>query len=213
MPARSEILVGWLVLFGASLVLLALVTGAAWWQRPLPRGRLTRAERQQAARHASEVATRAVEAVAWATEARKQVRVAERERAAAWRELKEAHQAYDATATAYQDRVQRREEQPSDPDGQRELAHAAFCAYRRGEISQDEFWWVWRLGNGWDPELERQEKELRRLRGTWREAHLKYRAAAEQAREAQRQAEVAEVEAQALIEETAASAREVDVTP
>jgi hypothetical protein len=213
MPTRSELLVGWLVLFGASLVLLALVTAAAWWQRQRPRRGLPPAEHEEAVRHAAQVAGRAVEAAGRATEARMQVRVAERERAAAWQELAQARQAHDTAARAHQDGLRRRGEQPADAESRRELAHAAYSAYRRGELSKDEFWWVWRLGNGWDPDLERQDQELRRKRGAWREAHLKYRAAADRAREAAQQADVAEVEARALIEETAESAREVDVTP
>ena len=133
-------------------------------------------------------------------------------RSNAWHELEQARQAHDQAAHRYQDEASQKAEHLGDGQGQRELAHAAFSAYRRGELSRDEFWWVWRLGNGWDPDLERQEKDLRRLRTAWHEAHLRYRAAAKRAREAAREAEVAEVEARALVEETAEAAREADVT-
>src|SRR5690606_5211378 len=160
---RSEILVGWLVVFGASLTLLAGVVLVAWWQRYRTRRRTERAKRTpqaEAARHAAEVAARAAQATAHATEARKRASQAEEERSTAWAELGQARQAHDQAAHRYQDEASQKAEHLGDGEGQRELAHAAFSAYRRGELSRDEFWWVWRLGNGWDPDLERQEKDL-----------------------------------------------------
>lgn len=217
MPTRSELLVGWLVVFSASLTLLAGVVLVAWGQRYRNRRRTERVKRTpqaEAARHAAEVATRAAQATAHATEARQRASQAQEERSAAWHELEQARQAHDQAARRYQEEASQKAEHLADGDGQgqRELARAAFSAYQRGELSRDEFWWVWRLGNGRDPELERQEKDLRRLRTAWHEAHLRYRAAVKRAREAAREAEVAEVEARALVEETAEAAREADVT-
>lgn len=213
MPTRSELLVGWLVLFGVSLVLLACVMVVAWWQRNRTRRDTPPGEHQEVARHAAEVAARAVDAAARASEARQEAAATEQERATAWQEREQARQAHDDAARAYQQQVEQRAAHSADTDGQRELAHAAFSAYRRGELSSDEFWWVWRLGNGWDPQLERREQELRRLRGAFREADQRYQAAAQRARDCAQRADVTEVEARALIEETAESAREADVTP
>lgn len=203
-----------MVLFGTSLALLACVALAAWWQRwrESPRRSKAKAERKEAAMFAAAITERAAAAVAVAEQVRAGAHEADQERARAFDELTRVQQEHDRAAEDYQRTAQERVEQAGGDDGQRELARAAFAAYRRGDLSQDQLWWVWRWGSGWDRELERREQQLMQLRAARREAQLRYRAATNRARTAAQQAEVADVQARALIEEAAGAAEDADVT-
>lgn len=204
MPTRTALLLGWLVLLGVAAALLLLVAAAAWWQRR--REAPSRAERAEWARHAAAVAEQARQAADLAAAARARAATAEHAAAAAWRALDQAQSAHAEAVRRHRDAVRRRGEQSPDQSGQRDLGHAAFGAYRRGEISQEELLRVWRWGSGWDPELEECERALRQARAGWREAHLRYRVAAGRERFTIAEAEVAGVQERALAEEAAAAA-------
>lgn len=203
MPTRTSFMIVWLAMLAASSAAFGLVAAAAWWQhrREKPSKARLRAEREEWARHAATVVEGARRATARAAAAQEQVAAAERERAAAWGELEEIEAAHDAAARRF-------EELAPSGNGQQEVTHAALAAYRRGDLTREQLWRVWQWGSGWDPELDRCERELYRLRAARREAHLRYRSAASREREALAAADVAEVQARALAEEAATAAQE-----
>jgi hypothetical protein len=90
----------------------------------------------------------------------------------------------------------------------KEVTHAALAAYRRGDLTKDQLWRVWQWGSGWDPEVDRCERELYRLRAARRAAQQRYQAAAGQERDVLATADVAEVQARALAEEVATASEE-----
>jgi hypothetical protein len=204
-PTRTELIVGGVVLFGTSLAMLACVAAMVWWQRrrERPRGARARATQDQVSRHAAEALEVAAAAGAAAEQAMVRAQHAEQERANAFDELTRVQREHDRAAGEYQRVAEQRAQWAGDGDGQRHLTHAAFEAYRRGDLSQEQLWRVWRLGSGWDEELERREHDVMRLRSDRREAQLRYRAAANRARLAAREVEVAEARLNALIEEAA----------
>lgn len=214
MPSRTSLVIGWLVLFGASFALFLVVALLAWWgRRPGRRHRRRHdREREEWAAHAAVVAERSTQAAARAAAARERAAAAERERAEAWRVLEEAHHAYQAAQAAYQEAARSR---PADldPAGQRVVATAALAAYRRGDLSQEELLRVWRWGSGWDPRLEEHERAVRQTRAAQREAHLRYLAAANAERSAGQQADLAEAEARVLAEEAAYAAAQAGTAP
>ncbi len=212
MPTRTEFIVGGVVLFGTSLAMLACVAAMVWWQRrgERSRGARARAAQDRISRHESEALQRATAAGAAAEQARVRAQEAEQQRAGAFDALTRVQQEHDRAAAEYHRAAQQRAQWAGDGDGQRHLTHAAFKAYRRGDLSQEQLWRVWRLGSGWDEELERREHEVMRLRADRREAQLRYRAAANRARLAARELEVAETRLHALIEEAAETTGEHD---
>jgi hypothetical protein len=213
-PTRTEIVVAGMILFGTSLALLALVALLAWWQRwrERPRRSHLRAARQEAAGHAAAITERAVAAATTAQRARQRAEAVERERERAFEEMARVQRDHDRIAEEYHRMSQQWTQQVGDGSGRRELTHAAFAAYRRGDLSQEELWRVWRIGSGWAPELDRLEQQLLRSRAARRDAQVRYRAATNRARQAAQQADLAEEQARALIEEAADAAGGVDVT-
>jgi hypothetical protein len=203
MPTRTSIMLGWLVLFGASFALFLVVALLAWWQRRrlVPRKAVREAERAEWAAHAAVVAQRSTEAASRAAAARERVDAAEQARTEAWQALEQAQRAHDEAERAFRAASRRGAERPVDQDGQRAVANAALAAYRRGDLSQDQLLRVWRWGSGWDPEVEQRERALLQARAAWREANGRYRAAASVERAATEQAALAEAEARALAEE------------
>lgn len=209
MPTQTAFLLGWLL--GASSLLFALIAGAAWWQhrRAVPSKARRRAERAQWAEHAVAVADRAQQSADRVAAAQADLLRAEQERADAWQELEQATAAHDEAARRYEEARQRSgEARPSEPSGQQEVTQAAFAAYRRGDLSQEQLWRVWSWGSGWGPELAERERELLALRAALREARVRYRAAAGRERTAAAEVEVADVEARALAEEVATATEE-----
>jgi hypothetical protein len=207
-PTRTEVIIGGVVLFGTSLAMLACVSAMVWWQRwrERPRGARSRAAQDRVSRYEAEALERAIAAGGAAEQARMRAQEAEQERAGAFDALIRVQREHDHAAGQYHRVAQQRAQWAGDGDGQRHLTHAAFEAYRRGDLSQEQLWRVWRLGSGWDEELERREHEVMRLRADRREAQLRYRAAASRARLAAREVEVAEARLNALIEEAAEAA-------
>jgi hypothetical protein len=207
-PTRTSLLIGWLVLLGVSSALFVLVATAAWWQhrREVPGRARRRAERAEWARHAATVTARARQAAAQLVAARERVAAAEHARAAAWRALEEVEAAHDEAARRLRERDPPTTAGSAGRAGRPEVTRAALAAYRRGDLTGEQLWRVWRWGSGWDPERDRCERELYRLRAARREAHLRYRAAAGEERAAQAEAEVAEVQARALAEEAVTAA-------
>lgn len=207
MPTRTALVVGWLILLGGSLVLFGLTTAAAWWQRrrEVPGRTRRRADRVEWERHRAAVARRYDQATAQLAAARELAGAAEQELASAWQVLEQAHAAHDTAQRRYAEAAERRVagagRPASDPAGQRQVAHAALAAYRRGDLSAEQLWRVWDAGTGADPELAARERALRLARAARREAHLHYRAAADRERAAAAAAEVADVQARALAEE------------
>jgi hypothetical protein len=213
LSTRTALLVGWLVLLGASVALFALVALAAWWQhrREVPSRARRRAELSEWERHAGAVAGCAEQAAARAAVASERLAVAERSCAAAWQEFEAVQAAYEQSARRYEEAQRRSAAAPVDPSGQQVVAHAALAAYRRGDLSQEQLWRVWSWGTGWDPELAEREQELRRLRAARREAQLRYRTEASRQRAALAESQVAEVQARALAEEAATAAEQAGV--
>jgi hypothetical protein len=209
-PTRTSFMIGWLALLAISAALFLLVAAVAWWQhrRRVPGKARQRRERAEWARHATAVTERAGQAATRAVAVRARVEPAEQARAAAWRELEEVETAYDEAAGKYREVLRRDAEHPPDRAGQRLVASAALAAYRRGDLTQEQLWRVWRWGSGWDPERDQRERELSQLRAARRDAHLRYRAAASGERAVLAAADVAEVEARALAEEVATAATE-----
>lgn len=205
-PIDTVMATGALVLLGLSFAVLAPVGAVAWWQHR--RERPGREELSEWERHAAVVAQRAADAAVEAEAARARVEDAERARAEAWDELERAEQAYTRVQREYEE-ARRRAEDSGEQAARRQVAGAALAAYRRGDLSSEQLWRVWRWGNGWDPEQERREHELVALRAAWREARLRYQAAAEAERAAVRAAEVAWAQARALAEEAALAEAEV----
>lgn len=212
MPTRTELIVAAAVLFGTSLAMLACVAVMVWWQRrhERSRGPRGRAAREHTSRRAAEALQRATAAGAAAEQARVRAQQAEQERAHAFDELTRVQREHDRAAEEYHRVAEFRAQWAGDGDGQRHLTHAAFEAYRRGDLTREQMWQVWRIGSGWDEELERREHEVMRLRAERREAQLRHRAAANRARLATREVEVAEARLHALIEEAAEATREHD---
>ena len=207
---RTSFMIGWLALLAASVALFLIVAGMAWWQhrRHVPSRKRRQRERAEWADHATTVTERAARAATRAAPIRARVEPAEQARVAAWRELEEVETGYEEAARKYQELLRRDAEHPPDRDGQRLVATAALAAFRRGDLSQEQLWRVWRWGSGWDPERDQRERELSQLRAARRDAHLRYRAAASGERAAQAAADLAEVEARALAEEAATAAAE-----
>jgi len=210
-PARTTLMLGWWILLGSTAGLFVVVVVAAWWQRrrESPARARRRAERVEWARHALAVAARSQEAAAEVAQARAAADAAEQVRAEAWQRLEEAQAAHAVADRHYLTARQQAGAGPApDPDGQRAIAGAALAAYRRGDLTGEQLWRVWRWGTGWDPELAARERELLRARAASREAHLAYRAVASRDRAATAALQVAEVQARALAEEAATAAAE-----
>lgn len=205
MPTRTALVLGWLILLGASLALFVLVAAAAWWQRrrSVPGRARRRAEHAEWHRHAAAVTHRWQEADAELAAARAGVETAEQARAEAWRALEEAQSAHDRAECRHREAAERTGASAKDQAGQQEVAAAALAAYRRGDLTEEQLWRVWGWGTGWDPELAARERELLAARAARREAHLRYRSAASQERAALAAADVAEIQARALAEEVA----------
>lgn len=211
MPTDTIVAVGLLVLLGISLALLVPIAIVAWWEhrQQRPRAADLQAELAEWIRHAAVVAERAELAAAEAEVARHRVEEAEEARAEAWSALELAERAYGEAARTHREVLRCRAEHPVDPSAQREVANAALAAYRRGDLSQEELWRVWRWGSGWYPEQDRCEHELTQLRAAQRDAHLRYRAAAGAERVALQVVRVAEAQARALVEEVTVAAHQV----
>lgn len=200
----------WLLLLGASAALFILVAVAAWWghRREVPSKSKQRAERAAWAQHATALAERAQRAVSVAATVRERVEAAEAARATAWQALEEIEEAHEKAARKHEEAVRRSNQHPRELAGQREVSQAALGAYRRGDLTRDQLWRVLRWTNGWDPDVDQAERELYRLRAARREAHQRYRIAADQERAALAAAEVTEVQARALSEEVATASQE-----
>lgn len=217
MPTRVEVLVGWLALFAVAVALLGCVALVVWWQRwrSRPSPTVRSAAHAEAARHAAALAARLGRAEQALGQARERAQLADQEQAEAWQELAAVQHAHDEAARVHLELVRQRAERVGGQDGQQVLTHAAFAAFRRGDLSGDQLLAVSRLATGWDAELERQERELARLRVARREAQVRYRAAASRSRTAVAECQVAEVAVRALVEEAAQAAEETaaaDVT-
>jgi hypothetical protein len=199
-------MIGWLALLVASAALFILVAVAAWWQhrREVPSRARQRAERAAWAQHATALAERAQQAAARAAATRAAVEAAEQARAAAWAELEAAEAAHEESAGRHAEAVKRGAERPQ---GQA-VTHAALAAYRRGDLTKEQLWRVWQWGTGWDPEVDRCERELYRLRADRRAAHQRYQTAASRERDVLAVADIAEVQARALAEEVATASEE-----
>lgn len=92
----------------------------------------------------------------------------------------------------------------------RELAHAAFVAYRQGAITVRELQDVWRGAAPVDPEEEERARLARQRVLRQRDARQAYDRAAGEARVAAEEARVAEVAAEALAGEADEARREAD---
>lgn len=215
MPTRTEVVIGWLAMLGVAVVLLACVASLVWWQRwrARPSAGAHRAALAEARRHAATVAARTAQADRALAQARARVREVEQEQAAAWRELEHSRHAHDEAARTHRAAARQRAGRLADPGSGQDLTHAAFAAYRRGDLSPEQLVSVSQLATGWDPELHRQERELTRLRVRLRDALLRYRTAASRGRAAREQRDIAEVEVRALAEEAAEAGQEADVAP
>ncbi len=171
-PVRSELLTGWLLLFAAAAVVLAVAAGVVRWRqryadrRPSVAPPTTDPVRAAATRHTAEVAARAAEAVARADRLRTEAEHAARVCRSARRER------------ARVDRV--------------------LAAHRRPQLA----------GSDHPQQADRvAQLEAARERARQREAE-----AVRGWQEARRWAAVARREAAALVQETAESAREADMT-
>jgi hypothetical protein len=199
-------MIGWLALIAASAALFALVAFVAWWQhrRDVPSRARQRAERAAWAQHATALAERAQQAAVRAAAVQEAVAAAEQARAQAWHELEEVEEVHDKAARRHAEAVERNSDRPQG----NEVTHAALAAYRRGDLTKEQLWRVWQWGSGWDPEVDRCERELYRLRADRRAAHQRYQAAASHERDVLAVADVAEVQARALAEEVATASEE-----
>lgn len=206
MPIDTVVAVGGLALLGVSFAVLVPVGVAAWWQHH--RERPGRAELSEWRRHATAVARRAALASAEVDAARERAAAAEDARSRAWDDLERAEQAYARARQAYE-RAGRHVGSPGEQAARRQVADAALAAYRRGDLSQEQAWRVWRWGNGWDPERERREHELVALRAARREARVRYQMATEAERAALRDVAVVQAQARALAEEAELAEAEV----
>ena len=147
--------------------------------------------------HALSAARRATAASAAARAARDRLSRADRDRDEAWQALERATAAQPA--------------EPTSPamagavaaDGA--VAHAAFVAFRHGDLSVDE---LRRLWGAPDPVAEQAERALRDSLATEHAARRRYDLAAAASRRAAGEAAVAEVAAQALAAEAAQAARD-----
>jgi hypothetical protein len=89
---------------------------------------------------------------------------------------------------------------------EKETTHAAFAAFRRGDISADELREVFRRAEGWSPERENMIRSATRLRTAEAEAQRELDLAGTAERVAAERARVAAVSARALEEEARAAA-------
>lgn len=211
MPSLVEMLVGWLALLGVALLLLGCVAAMVWWQRwrSRPSAVARSAARAEATRQAAALADRIDHAEHVLAQARARAHTAEQEQTAAWQALQDAQHAYDQAARAYAEAVQQRSAWVGGRDGAQVLTHAAFAAFRRGDLSGDQLLAVSRLAIGWDEDLHQQELQVARLRVAHREAQTHYRAAASRSRVAAAEYDVAEVALRALTDEVVQTAAEV----
>jgi hypothetical protein len=185
----------------------------------LPR-RLRRSRRDECAelritcdelRQAAEAAARiAAQAVAEAEEAHVFYTAALRTAA----EARQAHATLADEAAQLAAQVAELDKGPTNQAQQqleKETTHAAFAAYRRGDISSEQLREVFRRAEGWTPEHDRISRRSMELRAEEVEA-LRSREAAEQAEAAAAErARLAAVSANALNDEAHAAADEARV--
>jgi hypothetical protein len=203
----ATVLVGWGVLLGCAIGILAIIGFIARRGRrrtadPRPaQSRPTRAECAMLMAEAAQLDQQAVAAIASAERAGAEAERAKTAAAVAGQEREAAWQSIEAAQRALVDA------EPHDPAVTEEIdpdvSRAAFGAYRRGDISVDQLQEVLRRSTGWDPSQEKQEHEAVSLRAAERAAHRRYYSAAANERSARKAAEIAEVAAQALAEEAA----------
>ena len=162
-------------------------------------------------RQAAEAAARiAAQAVAEAEEAHVFYSAAQRTAA----EVRQAHATLAAEAAHLAAQVAELDKGPSNQAQQqleKETTHAAFAAYRRGDISSEQLREVFRRAEGWTPEHDRISRRSTELRTEEADA-LRAREAAEQAEVAAAdRARLAAVSANALNDEAHAAAEEARV--
>ncbi len=162
-------------------------------------------------RQAAEAAARiAAQAVAEAEEAHVFYSAAQRTAA----EARHAHAALADEAAHLAAQVAELDKGPSNQAQQqleKETTHAAFAAYRRGDISSEQLREVFRRAEGWTPEHDRISRRSTELRAEEADA-LRAREAAEQAEVAAAdRARLAAVSANALNDEAHAAAEEARV--
>jgi hypothetical protein len=116
------------------------------------------------------LADRAVQAQAAATTAVEAAQAAEAEHAGVARTAQEARAAHEATVreaaevAAELSRLERLGPQVVDERVQQETSHAAFVAFRRGDISAEQLREVFKRAEGWTPEHDRLTKRSTDLR-------------------------------------------------
>lgn len=204
---RTGLVLGVTILLGGSVLLFAVVALLAYLPHRLrtPTRARRRAVQAQWREQAAVLTERAELARARAARSARELAAAEPASAAAWRELEAAQAAYDEAVQRYQ-RLRDGGGPTVDPPGRQLLTHAAFAAYRRGDLTRDELWKLLELGSGWDAERREQERRVRERRAALREAHLRYRAAAARERRIREELRLADVEARACTEEAAEAA-------
>jgi hypothetical protein len=206
-PSSSTLLLGLVVVLGAVFILFAVVTVMAWWQhrREAPGRAQRRADLAERERQASVLAAQRRQAEVAAADARARLAAAEWQRAVAWDELERAQAAYEAVSRRHREATERAARLPARTSA---VTQAAYAAYRRGDLSQDQLWRLWNWGTGRDPELDALERDLLQAQAARREARLHYQVAAARVRSELASVEVAEVRVRAIAEEVATAAIE-----
>lgn len=160
------------------------------------------------AAHARRTFTRAEQAAVAADDARKRRDALEKRGRTAW-------DAYDAASSRYEEariRVSADEQTATlaIPEGEarQAVSHAAFTAYRRGDLSTAEFQALWRQVGGHDPQREGTDREMEALALEARRAHYAYKDIAAALRSAIDEVHVAAVAERACLDEAVVAARE-----
>lgn len=195
--------VGLLALFG----LTALLTRREG--EPAHAARL-RADAEKLAARAREARTRAVRAVAQSARAWDEAVRAERARQAAWQALEAADRAYE---TAQREALAETDsDEGANEECRRLVAQAALSAYRRGDISAQQFREVWRGADQQDLVRRAREIAVRRCQAERVAARQTYDRATEQARRLTEAARIAGTVARALTDEAAECAAQSERT-
>ncbi|MEH1012918.1 hypothetical protein V6U90_07335 [Micromonospora sp. CPCC 206060] len=169
-----------------------------------------RAEAEELAGHAEAARVEAERAVAAAVDARDRAGAAERERDRAWQAQEAAEAAYQRARRAALAGREPRDTDDAARDRERTVTRAALSAYRRGDLSVQEFREVWRRAGEPDPVQRAREEVVERQQAELIAARRAYDRAAAGFRQLDEAARIAEVAARALVDEAAESAVEAE---
>lgn len=125
-------------------------------------------------------------------------------------EATRAHEAALARTAALTAELNQFEREPTEAQQrlERETTHAAFAAYRRGDISSDQLREVFRRAEGWTPEKDQLSRDSLQARAEEGEALRAREAAVLTEQNAAERARIAAISARALDEEARAAVDE-----